>query len=161
MDLGTVVTAAIMLAVCVLPFVLMNRKKQKRMKHLKQTFNDFAKENNQSIGEFDICGEIMIGLDATASTLLFIKENNISDLRVNVEIKNIAHISIEKINFEESSNFVKIALSIQLKGNNSKLIELILFDTTNRMQLDGELQLAEKWHKKIQEMLNSQPAKVA
>lgn len=161
MDLGTVVTAAIMLAVCVLPFVLMNQKKQKRIKHLKQTFDKFAEENDRSIGEFDICGEIVIGVDSTSSTLLFIKENGINETKKSIEIKNIASVSIEKVQFNESSNFDTIALNFHLKVNTSKVNQFILFDSNDRMQLVGELQLAEKWQKKIQDLLISKTAKAA
>lgn len=161
MDLGTVLTATIMLAVCVLPFVLMNQKKQKRIKLLTQNFIEFAKENGQAIGEMETCGKVAIGLNTDSTSIFFVKENTIEIQKVNIEIKNIANISLEKLHLNESSNFEKIGLNIQIKGKASKLVELVLFDSNDKMQLDGELQLAEKWLKKLQEVLKVQIAMVA
>lgn len=153
MDLGTGLTALIMLAVCVLPFIVMNQKKQKRIKHLKQTFTDFAKETNHTIGEYDICGGIVIGLDSTSSTLYFVKENATTNVKINLEIKNISSVSTDKTHLNETSAFDKIALTFSLKDNASKLTQFVLFDSDDRLQLDGELQLAEKWQKTIQSMI--------
>jgi hypothetical protein len=39
------------------------------------------------------------------------------------------------------------------KGNNSKLEQFVFFDSNDKRQLDGELQLAEKWYKMILDKL--------
>ena len=155
MDLGTVITALIMLAVCVLPFVLMNRKKQKRIKHLKQTFTDFAKETNNTVGELDVCGGIVIGLDQKSNSLFFVKEHAETTVKICIELEHVIGVSLEKPQFNGSTSFEKIVLNFSIKNNPSKLIQLFLFDEKDKMQLDGELQLAEKWQKKLQEVLKS------
>jgi len=153
MDLGTIITAAIMLAVCVLPFVLMNRKKQKRIKHLKQTFINFAQETTHNLGEMDVCGEMVIGTDAESNHIFFVKEHESNTTKVKVELTNISSVSIVKNHLNESSNFDKIGLNFHPKGNSSKLVQFAFFDSDDKRQLDGELQLADKWHKVIIEKL--------
>lgn len=150
MDLGTVVTAAIMLAVCVLPFVLMNQKKKKHIKHLKQTFNNFVNEHKQTIEVFETCGEVAIGFSTDSSHLFFVKEHNTSTVKVCLDMKNISGVSIEKIFLNDSSSFDKLGLTFNLKGNTLKLTQLIFFDCDDKRQLDGELQLVEKWQQLIQ-----------
>jgi len=153
MDLGTAVTAFTMLAICILPFVLMNQKKQKKIKHLKQTFINFAQETNHQLGELEICGETVIGFDAETKNVIFVKEHEANTVKLNIEIDNISNVSIVKTHLNDSSSFDKIGLNFNLKGNNSKLEQFVFFDSNDKRQLDGELQLAEKWYKMILDKL--------
>lgn len=146
MDLGTLITAIVMLAICVLPFVAMNRKKKLRIKQLKQVFEEYIEEQKHTLGEIDLCGKIVIGLNANASHLFFIKERNGMYLKKTVLIRDIQKVIVQKTTFDAASNFEKIALDFDLK---SAQIELVFFDYLDKIQLDGELQLAEKWHKKL------------
>jgi len=159
MDLGTILTATIMLSICVLPFILMNRKKKRRIKKLQQNFMDFISEKGQNIGENEICGDFVIGLDNISKHLYFIKQNQSTDIQVCIPINTITDCKLEKIyeidsnSMDQSTALDKVLLTFTTKEAQSKNKTLILFDSDDQMQLDGELQLGEKWSKIIQAII--------
>ena len=85
--------------------------------------------------------------------MIFVKEHEANTVKLNIEIDNISNVSIVKTHLNDSSSFDKIGLNFNLKGNNSKLEQFVFFDSNDKRQLDGELQLAEKWYKMILDKL--------
>lgn len=159
MDLGTILTAAIMLSICVLPFILMNRKKQKRIKQLHSNFIKNITEKGLIIGQHEVCGNIVIGFDSTLTQLFFLKQNHKIDRNISIPLNSIIDCKIEKSyeidnnSMDQSTSLDKIVLTLTTKEAQSKNHRLVLFDCNDRMQLDGELQLGEKWLKIIQEKI--------
>ena len=156
MDLGTLITACILLAVCTLPFVLMNRKKQKRVKELFTNFSEMIQSKGLQLGQYDVCGDIVIGMDANSSRLFYYKKHKETASNMEIEINSIANCNVSKI-YSDGSNVSndntsidKITLLFALKSSSVKEKSIVLFDDDDNLQLDGELQLAEKWSKLIQ-----------
>ena len=156
MDLGTVITSCILLAVCTLPFVLMNRKKQKRIKELVSNFSDIIKSKGLEVGQYDVCGDIVIGMDSNSAHVFYYKKHKETASNMEIEMNSIANCNVSKI-YSDGSNVAhdntsidKITLLFALKSSASKEKSIVLFDDDDNLQLDGELQLAEKWSKLIQ-----------
>lgn len=150
MDLGTILTATIMLSICILPFILMNRRKKKRIKQLYHNFMTYASSNNLTIGQHEVCGDFALGLDNTSKYILFIKQSKSTNTELCIPIDNVSSCQLEKIYDADNNNkghfsLDKISLIFQPKDFGSSSSELVLYDSKDQMQLDGELQLGEKW----------------
>src|SRR5690606_36049536 len=103
MDLGTILTAIIMLSICIVPFILMNRRKKKRIKQLYNNFITYISSNNLTIGQHEVCGDFVLGVDNTSKYILFIKQSKSISTEVCIPIASVSSCQLEKV-YDADSN---------------------------------------------------------
>ena len=160
-DLGTTLVGVVGLALFALPFVYDYRNRKKKEKLLFQSLNGIAQEHNCKISQYEFCSDIIIGLDESKNFVFFLrkrKENFISQ-----------HVDLSEI---QTCRTAKKARTIKTKDGNLVIIdriELCFTPTNNRMneirfefyykelnsQLIGQLQLADKWAKQLNERIKN------
>ena len=156
MDIGITITGAILIAICILPFVLMGRNSRKQNKLLFQSLSNIAAKQNCKITVHECCEEYIIGLDEPKNFLFFYKR--IKDKEISKQI-NLAEIQNCKIiNTSRSNDNEKVIdkLELSLVSNTKKTPEVLLelYNSDDRMQLGDDFLLIERWAKKINERLN-------
>jgi len=165
MDLGTFIIAAVLVAVCVVPFMIMGRNKKKRDKQLVQLLFDTASKENCKITQSEFLNDIAIGLDEIANKLFFFKKIDTIEIGQHVslsEIKNCGLLNSNRPSNNKKDKDViieKIGLSFTPIDKNKASIVFEFFNSEETMLLSGELQLAQKWAKIVNEKLKVSPLK--
>jgi len=153
MDLATSIIALVLVGICVSPFMIMGLKKVKNKKQQFQNLSRLANENNLTIGQYDVFGNLSIGIDSKNNQLLFFRnDKNHNKIEQCVDISNIKNCSINKTGTKDVIKQIELCLHTIIK--NQQEINLLFFDNQTEFQLNGQLQLAEKWKNIIQKQLN-------
>lgn len=159
MDLGNIIFGAIILAICIGPLVIMYYRSVNQDNKMLKSLKDIAKQHNCNISQHEICNNFAIGLDENNNYVFFFKQKeqeiSISQFVNLSEIQNCKaekRTSFTKVKDENITFFEKIELKF-IPSNKSKAeITFELYTPENR-QLNGELQLVDRWSKKINEHL--------
>lgn len=136
------------------------RKQRKTLSKLK----NFATENNCTLNEFDCWDKSLIGLDKTGGgKLFFIRKSPGIKSKIIIHLLDIKRCNLIKTERTEKVGRIKISIidRIQLiltpKNLHNEEISLEFYNTDfDSLTLTGELQLAEKWNKLINDSLNNE-----
>jgi hypothetical protein len=159
MDIINVAVGGVIIASCVLPFVVMGQKGKKNEKKMLQSLRSIAAQNNAQITNYDFAGKFIIGLDEHSNNLFYLKKNQEKEWIQQVYLKDIktckvvnlsrtikANKSTERVIERLELNFIPIL-------QEDKNVVLEFYNEEESMQLTGELQLVEKWEKLINEQI--------
>ncbi len=158
MDLGNIILGAIILAICIGPLVIMYYKSVNANNKMLQSLKDIAQEHNCNISKHEFCNNFAIGLDEDNNYAFFSKQkeeepiSQFVDLSEIQDCKPIKRTSFTKIKDENITFFEKIELKFVPKNKNKAEITFELYTPENR-QLNGELQLVDRWSEHINEHL--------
>ncbi|MEY4875083.1 MAG: hypothetical protein RL708_232 [Bacteroidota bacterium] len=154
MDLGTTITALVIVLICIAPFVVMSRSNKKREKRFLQSLSELAKKSNSTILQHDIWLNAAIGIDEATNMIFFTKK--VTDIETAqqvalAEIQKCRVINTSKTVNNNGSNFKaidKLELAFNYHDKN-KAETLFEFYDANAVgsTLSGELQLVDKWCK--------------
>jgi hypothetical protein len=165
MDLGTLIIAAVLVAICIVPFLIMGRNKKKRDKQLLQLLFDTASKENCKITQSEFLNDIAIGLDGINNKLFFLKKIDAIEVEQHVsllEIKNCGLLNSNRpldTKMNKGVIIEKIGLTFTPNDKNKTNIVFEFFNSEETMLLSGELQLAQKWEKIINEKLKATSVK--
>lgn len=160
MYLGTTLSGVLLVAVCILPLVIANRRRSKKQLQLLNNLQAFADKFNAKITDHECWNGTAIGVDKELMKLFFIRSNEGIQFEKEISLIEIKSSSIAKTgksikNKDGETHFIeKLELELQMKES-SKPKVLLEFYNTNRdnITLSGELQVLEKWVKYINELL--------
>lgn len=159
MDLGSISIGAILLAICIVPFILMSRGRNKIKKQLLQSLNGTAKQHNCQISQYEFCGDYLIGIDEVKNVAFFHKHSKDSVIEQFVDLanfKNCKIINLSRLITNKEGNYKiidKLKLSLMPILNNNPEMILEFFNSDINAQLYDELQSIEKWSRIINERL--------
>ncbi|WP_139958754.1 hypothetical protein [Flavicella sediminum] len=160
MDLGSAFIGAIIIVICIVPFVLMSRGNSKREKQLFLSLANKAKEYNSQISQHEFCGDFVIGMDELTNFVFFYKQKNEDSISQFVDLSCVQEcLPLKSTKSRRSKNgeeqvVERVALRFVPKSTLSQETKFELFGLEN-MQLSGELQLVEKWSKQINALLKN------
>ena len=159
MDLGTIIAGIFMTAVCILPFVIMRRNRQKREKQLLNAISEIADGHNCKITQHETCANKVLGLAENDEALLFFKKGKEQDVDVKVfidlsRIRKCSVLNTKRVINSAESIIERLELSFTSVNTREDYISIELFNLKEDYQLDGELQLAERWATMINQTLN-------
>lgn len=159
MDLGNIIFGAIILAICIGPLLIMYYKSVNTNRKIVQSLKEIAQQHNCNISKHEFCNNFAIGLDEKNNYAFFykqIEEDSISqfvDLSEIKECKAIKRTSFTKLKDENVTFFEKIELKF-IPTNKSKTEITFELYTPDDRQLNGELQLVDRWSEQINEHLS-------
>ncbi len=165
MDLGTLEIAFVLVAICVVPFILMGRNKKKRDKELLQLLFDSAAKENCKITASEHLNDIAIGLDEANNKLFFFKKIEKNEIAQHVNLLEMKSCGILNSNrpmdTKKNKDIIieKIGLSFTPLEKNKVHTVFEFFNSEETMLLSGELQLAQKWMKIVNTILQEMPSK--
>jgi hypothetical protein len=162
MELGTTIVGILVLLICIIPFAMVGYRSKLNNKKKLEELIAFAKEKKGNITIHEQWRNSAIGLDKQNEMIFYFHQEN--------ETKIFHQILLQEI---ESCNINNVNSNISNKGNNYKIIEKIelvfsyqdkklekialnIFNSKSEgLTVSGELQIAEKWHQLINEILKS------
>ncbi len=159
MDSGTLIIGAIVIAICILPFILIGNSIKKRKNKLLHSLSGLAAQKESKITQYDLGSDLVIGLDENTDFLFFfkrLKEKEISEQVYLKDMQNCRFINTSRTvrNKNESYQVTdKLELCISPKAKNRPDIILEFYNSDENLQLGGELQLAEKWAKIVNDKI--------
>lgn len=151
MNLGTGLVGAILIAICMLPFVLMIRGRKKKEKQLLQSVLALANNHHCKISRYELSEEFAVGLDEIANQLFFFKKTTDKDIAQHVnlaEIKTCRVIKTANGNGNKEDHFKsidKLDLHFSFLDRKNSDISWAFYNVEENFELNGEIQMIEKW----------------
>lgn len=151
MDLGSTITGIVLLILCILPMVFLSRNRKKRENELLKTITDLAANQNAKISQFEHCGDLVIGLDETGKNLYFAKRQDETKAAKFVNLKEVKSCKVvnvsRKVSNENGNHRVLEKLELKFEPIDKSKSDFIFefYREDDRIPLNGELQLIEKW----------------
>ncbi|MDO6518859.1 hypothetical protein [Zobellia uliginosa] len=159
LDLGTSLVGAISVLVCVIPFVLVTRSVKKKEKAMLRSLSDFAEQENCKIHQHEYLGDFIIGMDTNKKVVFFYKEERDASEKLSVDLKDVKSCKASRIGktFRNKGKVEQVIKRIELvfttSPADSRNVVFELFNSHNNLQLNGELQTAEKWAKIVNDLV--------
>ena len=152
MDTSTIIIGLIMVALCALPFILSSTNRKSSEQTIKKAIFELAQKNNTSILQNDFWYKTAIGINTTNYQLFFYRKTKDLETSEIIDLSNYKKCSVIKLN--DNSNHIDV-LQLVLAPNTTKNKEVILdfYNSEYNPQLNGEVQLIEKWSKIINETI--------
>ncbi len=158
METGVLIITAILVTIVILPFIAMARGNRKKQKDLYTHLERFAVLHKGHVTEYDTLKNFAIGIDIQTKHLYFYKKTPKSEICRDIDLQKVRGCTIDKQahNFKDGKSTNQILDTVRLVflpagGAVSEFLEL--FNADENFQVNGELELADKWRKKIQAAL--------
>lgn len=154
-DIGSTIFGAISIMLCVLPFVIMNRKRKKKEKIIFQSLSEFAFQKNCQIDQYEVFGQLAIGIDENRDFLFFYKQTNDHEEEHTLNLGDIQRCKVinttRRVRKKEGNHYIieRLELSFIPLARNEVDIKWEFFNSDVSIRVSGELQLIEKWSKLI------------
>lgn len=149
-EFADLLVGAILIAICVIPFVILNAKIRKRKKLLLSQIVSLANSKHCQIDNYEVFANHIIGLDKSKGHVFYYQNHDKTNHGQEIDLSTIGHCQV-KVNshqFENGSNKKKVIDSVDLiltPKSKTTNIQLEFFNKDITTQLVGELQSAEKW----------------
>ncbi|SHE47392.1 hypothetical protein SAMN05444274_101451 [Mariniphaga anaerophila] len=162
MNSGTIIITIIFLAIVSLPFVISGNKRKKQKKNLLGKLSELAKKENCTITQHEFCGDFVIGLDNQNNYLFFYKKVENKEVQQSANLTDFSSCRVlkaiktmgEKKEQYHVINKLELCFYPLAKSQPDVLIEFYNTDY-DRLTLTGEIQLAEKWEKLLNEKMKN------
>lgn len=161
MDWKTAIIWLMVILIGLIPFVIayykMKKKGSKMLNHLKES----AAQHGCSISQHEFCGNFILGTDEKKHFVFFFKQNNEETISKLVDLSEIQSCQVIKksrnVKNDRGSFTVieRIDLAFFPENKSKSDTRLELYEEEDNLQLSDELELAERWTKRINEKLKS------
>jgi hypothetical protein len=147
MDLGSGLIGGLAIALIALPFLWIKRIQNKNKANMFDKLNAMAHQHQTSIEKFDLTGDFIIGTDPKHEHIFFFKKGNKEEVIQHVELKEIENCKVVKKDILKGSYKTVDRLDLSfIPKDKSKLETLFeIFNLEKNMQLNGELQVIDRW----------------
>lgn len=154
MDFGTTIVGVIVLLICIIPFVVLNKNNRNRKKLVADRLSQLAERSNCSISQYDIWNNSAVGIDDTTHQAFFTRKINDSETAHQINLLEVQKCRVmntgKAVNRAEGNQKVieklELVLTYRDKDKRETVLEFYNRDFDS-LTLTGELQLTEKWGK--------------
>lgn len=155
MDIKIIIIGSILVILCILPLVFAGRGRKNKEKRFVQSLFDFANQNNCSITEHEICGDVLIGVDEPNSYLFFMKQINQEVFTQSLNLKEYQTCKVKNTSrgVNNTSVIEKLELVFLPKDKTKKEVALEFFNSDHSIQIVDELHAIEKWCNRLNMLL--------
>lgn len=164
MDLASTIIGISLLLLFVVPVILLNRRRKNKEKIFKQKLFSMAENESCTIQEFETWNNTGIGYDQNSSKVFFVKKIAYKEIKDDIDLKEAISCQLLNTNHSVNTNdgvkliVEKLELIFTLKNNKEKT--LLMYDNDfDNSDLDGEVQIANKWQSKFTKELESLQSK--
>ncbi len=167
MDTTTTIIGLALLAIGVLPFVFLGRKRKKIEKKYMQTFLSFVEHNGCTVSKKEQDGNMIIGLDEHNNRLFFLSTNLNEYTPIVVDLNFVKSSTIVKTKKEGVHDdegvygIAKIELCFIPAKLNQQTINLEIFDAKKKAEMSSEMLFAREWTKIINDHIETTVLQVA
>lgn len=156
MDTGSILVGIIMICVSLLPFILISKSRKKNRKQFIDILKSNEICNDIKISASDQTVQFMIGVDNVKHHLFFIRKDKVSNDLTFKNINEIKRCELRKTltsNQTDSTENRITRVTLQLFDTVNEQKELLFYDYNNGHNLNGELQIAQKWEEIINQLI--------
>ena len=159
LDLGTAIIGGITIMIIVIPIFMILRGRKKKEKMILRSLLKIASQKNCAIDQHEVFGSNAIGIDEKNKKVFFYRETEDQIKEQFVDIGAIENCKIVKTHSNVRNKGVnekvleRLELSFVPSVKNNGEIKFEFFNADDNIQLNGELQSAEKWSELIQDRL--------
>lgn len=160
MELGTTIVGILVLLVCIIPFAMVGYKSKLNNKKKLEELIAFAQENKANITQHELWRNSAIGLDKHEQVIFFINQENDTKVFHKILLSTIETCTVYNVNStisNKNSNYKiieKIDLLFTYRDKNLAKVALNIFNSKlEGLTVSGELQIAEKWHQLINDII--------
>lgn len=151
LDTGTAIVGLIIIVICVVLFIMMNRSGKSKHTALLKMLEEFARQNNHTLAQSDACPTLAIGLDASRRKLFYLKKKgqqhdmqlfDLSEYEKSYVMSN-TRTAGEKGDLKAIDRLV-LVLSAGKRKQSDAMLEFYNVEYDS-LRLMGESQLVERW----------------
>ncbi len=159
MDTGTAITGLVLIALLVIPFLLISRATKGKDKQMLGLLNTEAGRFECTITEYELSGNIIIGIDQEAEMVFFGKTKGDQAFSQAINLADFQRceiVSKERNRGVEKSNdriIDKLELHFKSRTPGKGDIALEFYNGAENFQLNNELSIMKKWTKIINDKL--------
>ncbi|WP_040280920.1 hypothetical protein [Psychroserpens damuponensis] len=158
MSLGITITSAVLVLLVTTPVVLIQQQQKKKERKLLNALKALANQHKSKLAEFEVFKNFAIGLDANNHNLFFYKQNSKKEISQRIDLNNIKSCGIlnsKKANHtDKHDTIVRLQLVLNPKSSSKHEQNIEIFNQIDDFQLNGELEVIQKWEHIIQNNLN-------
>lgn len=157
MDLDSIIIGAILIVICILPLVIMNRKGSKRAKQMKTNLAEIAVKNNCQLSKMATTSNIAIGLDKDKKSVFFYHKNGENEMEQYLDLAGVSVCRVKKSNHVEDtgSSLERLELVFNPKNKQENPTSFEFFNSDNEGQLNDELMLINEWEGEINQLIRT------
>ncbi|WP_215224025.1 hypothetical protein [Echinicola shivajiensis] len=158
MEIESTVMGLVGLALCIIPFVLLQRSRKKKEQELLGGLNAIADIANNELDISDFGFEFAIGVSADKSHVFYYKKTNEKVQEESIALEMVENCTIHTVNRlitvkdKKESIIEKLELIFLLKNNAKSRLEF--FNGEEKSQLTGEMDLIKKWESIIHQCMS-------
>jgi hypothetical protein len=159
MDLITIIIGVALIAACIIPFLMMYKKRVGGEGRSLKTLKEMAEQHNCAISKHEFCGDFVMGIDQNRNFVFFVKQKKEEAISQFVDLSGVQICqAVKKTRAVESDNetvsvIERIELFFSPNKKNISETTLELFDDNINMRLSGEFQFADEWSRQINDCL--------
>ena len=151
MDLGSTITAVVIVLICVLPFILMSRKNRKRKQQFLDALSDLARKSNSKMSRHDSWNTAAIGVDEENGMIFFSRKTNGINSLQQVSLADVQDCRLLNTGSDDGENYkvidkLELAFNHHDRNKGETVFEFYAADAATS-NLSGELELANNWLK--------------
>ncbi len=160
-DMGTAITGIVFLALFALPFVLDRRSRDNKKKRALLSLQQLAEQHQCRIDHHELSGAVALGLDERKNAIFYLrqeKEGHSSQYAHLAEMRSCNLVNSMRSTKQGGAVIAptdRVQLNLQPRDSSKAEVQLEIFDAGSGLQLNGELQVAERWSKLIHERLKN------
>lgn len=155
MNLGITITGALLVAVCATPVVYFVASQKNQKKQLIQALKQLAAQHGCTIGHYELCAQLIIGIDGSAQRLFLIIKKDQQLIPHSLPLNAVAAVTLETVYGKNTALKVVEQLGLRFLPKKGHVSDLYweLYNSDDSFQLNGELQLAHSWIERIHKAL--------
>ncbi|MEY8780627.1 hypothetical protein AB9K32_09385 [Allomuricauda sp. XS_ASV26] len=152
MELGTISIGVVVIALSAMPFVLMAKGKKRKQKELLDKLKNIAASLGSDVANVDYGRKMALGISSAKNYILFYKETKDKIVEKTVPVNTLLKCEVNeakqrvRVNKRTEEILERIELVFYSKDKSAAPISFELYNADEYLQLNGELQLAKKWH---------------
>lgn len=160
MDSGSIIIGAIFVALCIVPFILIQIGRNKRKNQKLKLLHNAAKEHNCVITQYEFEGDFLIGIDEINNYVFFSKyiedtsETHYVDLATVQKCEVIYLHRTYTARDGEHQRIAKLELAF-IPNPDGKRVIFEFYNEETSMQIYGELQAIQKWSKLLNDRITA------
>ncbi|MBC6999243.1 hypothetical protein [Cytophaga sp. FL35] len=151
LDVGTLYVGAILISLCIMPFVFIYMSKNKKQQAFKNSLTKMATDTHTSLGKHEFFVDFALGTDLHYNYLYVVKEKDRSLVENTVFLNEYSSSKVVQtdhiIRKNKSRDVVIEKLELNLTDNHTHKETLIEFyNNRDGLPLDGQLQSIKTWN---------------
>jgi hypothetical protein len=156
MESSTTIIVVVILALFIVPIVFINWNNARLLKQKIVRFRSVGADHQLQLSELDVWGQNGIGIDNVSKCVLFAKNIGQDEYVEKIDLNKLKKCEVNKVarEMQSASSIDQINLRLIFKDSNRANMLLEFYTISGNLQINGELQLAEKWEKIINKAAN-------